>query len=100
MQNHINNPTRKYFWNNALPHPNTPVSYSTLDEFIFHNRRPEEKMESPIAKATHTKNQGIWKIYWQRADLKWHRYDLNPEVETPEEFLDIVDKDECACFWG
>lgn len=63
-------------------------------------REPGKKMESPVAKATYVKTQDVWKIYWQRADLKWHSYDLNPEVETLEEFLAIVEKDECACFWG
>lgn len=63
-------------------------------------RDPGKKMESPVAKASYVKTSDTWKVFWQRADLKWHRYDLNPEVETLEEFLAIVEKDECACFWG
>ncbi|MBN1532951.1 MAG: DUF3024 domain-containing protein, partial [Spirochaetes bacterium] len=39
-------------------------------------------------------------IYWQRRDLKWHRYEPDPEVDTLEEFLDIVDADDYASFWG
>ena len=59
-----------------------------------------EYMEQPIAKATFVKTEGIWKIYWQRADLKWQRYDPNPSASTVEEFLTIVEKDEHACFYG
>ncbi len=57
-------------------------------------------MEHPVAKATYVKTQGIWKVYWQRADLKWHGYEPDPEVETLQEFLAIVDRDEYACFFG
>lgn len=63
-------------------------------------KNPEQKMEEPVAKTTYVKTQKIWKVYWQRADLKWHRYDPNPEVSSLEEFLEIVDRDEYACFFG
>ncbi|MCG8306242.1 MAG: DUF3024 domain-containing protein [Cytophagales bacterium] len=61
---------------------------------------PEEKIEEPVAKATYVKSRKLWKIYWQRADLKWHRYDPDPEVDTIDEFIDIVERDEFACFFG
>ena len=61
---------------------------------------PEEKIEEAVAKTTFVKTKKIWKVYWQRADLKWHRYDPNPEVGSLDEFLDIVDRDEYACFFG
>ncbi len=71
---------------------------------IFETRslwnNPEEKIEGPVAKATYVKRYQVWKVFWQRADLKWHRYDPNPEVETLEEFLGLVDRDEYACFFG
>lgn len=62
--------------------------------------RPHEKMEHPVAKATFVRNQKVWKIYWQRADLKWHGYQPLPEVARLEEFLAAVAEDEYACFWG
>jgi len=61
---------------------------------------PSEIMEQPVAKATYVKTQECWKIYWMRADLKWHGYDLLPEVDTLEEFLDVVERDNFGCFWG
>ncbi len=61
---------------------------------------PNERIEGFFAKATYVKSKGIWKIYWMRADLKWHRYDPDPEVETFEDFLQVVDVDEYCCFFG
>ena len=58
------------------------------------------KMERPAAKATFVKNTGEWKVYWMRQDLKWHKYDPRPKVESLEEFLEVVDKDENCCFFG
>lgn len=72
--------------------------------FIFEIRprwdKPEEKIESPVAKATYSKAQQVWKVYWMRADLRWHRYYPDPEVGELSEFLELVDKDKNACFWG
>jgi hypothetical protein len=61
---------------------------------------PERKIEEAVAKATFVKKPGIWKIYWQRSDLKWHRYDPDPEVDTLDAFLAIVDRDDYGCFFG
>jgi len=63
-------------------------------------RDPEKKLEMPVAKATYVKSQKVWKVYWQRADLKWHRYVPDPEVGTLQGFLDLVGRDEYACFFG
>ena len=59
-----------------------------------------EKIEESVAKTTYVKSRNIWKVFWQRADLKWYRYDPEPEVKTLEEFLDVVERDEYACFFG
>ncbi|MFO7594384.1 MAG: DUF3024 domain-containing protein [Pseudomonadota bacterium] len=61
---------------------------------------PEEKMENPVAKATYVKTQAVWKIYWQRADLKWHVYEPHPRAKSLEEFLQVVESDEYSCFFG
>jgi hypothetical protein len=62
--------------------------------------RPTIKRESSFAKATFVRTQGTWKVFWKRADLKWHSYEPVPEVEAIEEFLAVVQKDEHACFFG
>ncbi|WP_417329264.1 DUF3024 domain-containing protein [Halomonas cupida] len=61
---------------------------------------PTKVMERPLAKGTYVKSRGRWKIYWQRADLKWHLYKPEPEVNSVEAFLAIVEADEFACFFG
>jgi hypothetical protein len=33
-------------------------------------RSPSKKIEEAVAKSTYVKTQGVWKVYWQRADLK------------------------------
>ncbi|MDN4502722.1 DUF3024 domain-containing protein [Alteromonadaceae bacterium BrNp21-10] len=63
-------------------------------------RNPENIMHLPFAKTTYIKTKKVWKIYWQRQDLKWHRYEPTPEVKYFEEFLAIVSEDENACFFG
>ena len=65
---------------------------------LFNNR--EIKIKSDIAMARYIKVKGIWKIFWKRADLKWHSYGPNPTAKTIKEFLDIVDEDKYGCFWG
>jgi len=57
-------------------------------------------IEHPIAKATYNKSNRSWKIFWLRADLKWHRYEPLPEVDAIEDFLLIVEEDDHACFFG
>lgn len=62
--------------------------------------RPGETVEHALAKATYIKTQRVWKVYWQRADLKWHGYDPTPVVASLKQFLNVVDRDEYGCFFG
>lgn len=62
--------------------------------------KPELRHESPFAKATYVRTQSLWKVYWRRADLKWHSYQPDAAVEGIEDFLAVVAKDEYACFFG
>ncbi len=61
---------------------------------------PSEIIEQPVAKATFVKRSDIWKIYWMRADLKWHRYKPNPDVDDLESFLSVIEEDQYGCFFG
>ena len=63
-------------------------------------KQPGVKMEHPVAKATFIRASASWKIFWQRADLKWHGYQPQLRVRTVEEFLAVVEKDEYGCFRG
>ena len=61
---------------------------------------PGEAIELMVAKATYVRSHDHWRVYWQRRDLRWHRYDPAPEVATVEDFLELVDEDAYACFFG
>lgn len=61
---------------------------------------PSEMMEQPVAKATFVKSIGIWKVFWMRADLKWHDHPEKPQVENVKEFFDLVETDSLHCFFG
>jgi hypothetical protein len=73
---------------------------------VIFERRPAwrgaagETIESMVAKVTYVRSRDQWRVYWQRADLRWHPYDPAPEVATVEEFLRLVDEDAYACFFG
>jgi hypothetical protein len=62
--------------------------------------RPSVKHERVVAKATYVKTDAVWRVYWQRRDLKWHRYDPAPVVDSLEAFVRLVDEDDHGCFWG
>jgi Protein of unknown function (DUF3024) len=62
--------------------------------------KPNEKMESYIAKTTFLKKENIWKIFWFMSDMKWHVYKPKPKVNNLKEFVKIIEEDKNSCFWG
>jgi len=63
-------------------------------------RSPDEITENSVAKATYVRKSDLWRIYWQRADLRWHRYEPEPIAASIEQVLEIVERDEYCCFYG
>jgi hypothetical protein len=61
---------------------------------------PGEFTESSVAKATFVRARALWKIFWKRADLKWHPYPPVPQVGSLEKVLQVVADDKHACFFG
>jgi hypothetical protein len=61
---------------------------------------PAHKVEESVAKARYLKSRETWLVYWQRADLKWHKYEPVPEVRTVDAFLRLIDEDKHGCFFG
>lgn len=61
---------------------------------------PKEFFESPVAKATWVRTKNHWKVFWHRADFKWHGYKQVPMVKTIYDFVELVDQDKFCCFWG
>ena len=61
---------------------------------------PNPTIEEPVAKATYVRRAQEWRVYWQRADLNWHRYEPVPDVRSLDEFLSLIEEDEHCCFYG
>jgi spore coat polysaccharide biosynthesis protein SpsF (cytidylyltransferase family) len=63
-------------------------------------QRPDEIIEHGIARATYVKSRNVWKVFWLRADLKWHRYEPVATVATIDDFIGVIDEDPHGCFFG
>ncbi|OGW67715.1 MAG: hypothetical protein A3H49_09330 [Nitrospirae bacterium RIFCSPLOWO2_02_FULL_62_14] len=61
---------------------------------------PQEWMESPVAKLKFIRSANKWRLYWQRADLKWHEYPGPYTSEDLGELVQEIDSDPLACFFG
>lgn len=60
---------------------------------------PSKRIEEGLVRATtYVKSRKLWKVYWQRADLKRYRCDPKPEVLYIEDFLELVAEDAHCCF--
>jgi hypothetical protein len=74
-------------------------------DVVIYERRPRwnnprEWMESPVAKLKFVRSANKWRLYWMRADLKWHEY---PGPSTSDDvgiLVREVDADPLACFFG
>jgi len=72
----------------------------TLNEIRPAWNNPKEILTIGYAKATYIKNKNVWKVFWKRADNKWHSYKPKHTVKTLKDFLNLVDQDEYGCFMG
>ena len=62
--------------------------------------RQHERHESAVAKATFVRSRNLWRVFWQRRDLKWHGYEPASEVRSIDDFLSLVAEDRHGCFFG
>lgn len=82
------------------------IGYEIKDQSVILNEirpmwnNPFKTQTIGYAKATFVKDKSVWKIFWQRADLKWHSYKPQPTAKHLSDFLRIVDEDEHFCFKG
>lgn len=58
------------------------------------------RVETPVAKAKYIKSRSVWRLYWQRANLKWDYYEPAGEMSTLSEVLEMIENDPHGCFWG
>lgn len=82
------------------------LSYEFNDQSVILNEirpawnKPNEILICGYAKATFIKSKNVWKVFWRRADNKWHSYKPTPTVRELKDFLELVDQDEYGCFKG
>jgi hypothetical protein len=61
---------------------------------------PNRMLDSPIARARWIGTKQKWRLFWMRADLKWHAYEPMLEAPTLAAVLQEVDRDPHGCFFG
>lgn len=61
---------------------------------------PSRTIHHPVAKATWIGARKVWRLFWMRADLKWHCYSPKPEAARISTILSEVDRDPHGCFFG
>ncbi len=62
--------------------------------------RPGEHTEDPIAKVEYVRSKGVWRIFWKRADMKWHGYAPCPSATSLADALRVIHEDPNGCFFG
>ena len=62
--------------------------------------QPGQLIEEPIARVQFIRTRGVWRLFWKRADLKWHGYQPRPETESLAAALQVIDEDAHHCFFG
>jgi len=68
--------------------------------FANRHRRDGSEYREYVGKTTYVKTRSEWKVYWMRADLKWHLYHPTPAVTDIESWLAVLEQDPHGCFWG
>lgn len=61
---------------------------------------PSVKLETMVAKLWYIKKESIWKLYWQRQNMKWDLYEPNGINKELDPLLAEVLNDRYGCFWG
>lgn len=54
----------------------------------------------PFAKVKWIGARRQWRLYWMRADLKWHEYKPGRPLTDINAILAAIDRDEHGCFFG
>ncbi len=62
--------------------------------------RGEGFTEQEFAKLRFIRRAGEWRLFWQRADLKWHSYEPLASSTDLAELVTEIDTDPHACFFG
>ena len=58
------------------------------------------KIDHPVVRAKWIASRKTWRVYWRRADGKWHSYRPLPEARTLGAVMAEVHHDPHCCFFG
>ncbi|MGQ0557221.1 MAG: DUF3024 domain-containing protein [Nitrospiraceae bacterium] len=78
--------------------------YAVKDhEVVIAERRPRwdnetEWTESPVAKLKFIRSANKWRLYWMRADMKWHEYPGLSSSTRLEDLVQEINTDPCLFF--
>ncbi len=61
---------------------------------------PTQFLEAPIAKLKLVRSRKIWRLFWERADMKWHKYEPLDSSKNITDLVNEIDADPYGCFWG
>ncbi len=61
---------------------------------------PDEFTKSPTAKLTYVISRKIWNLYWQRANMKWKKYEPKESAKNLKDLVQEIDNDIYGCFFG
>ncbi len=61
---------------------------------------PSKYLEHGVAKMKWVGTKNVWRLFWMRADMKWHSYGPKPEDQSIEALFEDVRRDQYGCFFG
>jgi hypothetical protein len=75
------------------------------ESVVLFEERPDwrdsaKRLRSPVARLQYAHVTGLWTLYWQRADLAWHRYQPSPPSVDLAALVAVVERDEYGAFFG
>ena len=62
--------------------------------------RPGERVENSIAKVQYVRSRKVWRLFWKKADGKWHGYQPFAEAKSLSAALGVIEEDASHCFFG
>lgn len=106
----INAEIEKHIWSKYRPpialrdqvREGQQISGYSIDLFLTRPRwdDPSKQVQESIARITYVNTRKHWKIFWHRADGKWHLYPECPHTQTLPQALQVIKTDQHHCFWG
>ena len=61
---------------------------------------PSQETRMGVAKFRYSRSTNKWKLYWMRADLKWHAYNTDRNTSDLDALVSEVEHDQHGAFFG